>query len=267
MKELKVAKLAAKEAGAILKKHYGRNFSIKMKGEIDIVTEIDEKCQKKIQKIIKKHFPKDAFLAEEGDAAETKSAERRWIVDPLDGTVNFTHNYPKFCVSIAFEKNQKLEVGVIYDPIMDELFYARAGKGAFLNGKRIKPRKPKSLKESMLVTGFPYDLHDPKSNNLPIFSKMLFDCRAIRRDGSAALDLAYTACGRFDGFWELTLKAWDQAAGLLMLQEVGIEVRAISDSMHAGYPRDICAAPKSILPELHSRLLELSSHLHRISKA
>ncbi len=228
MKELKVAITAARAAAKIINKFYGKKFKVKRKGEIDLVTEVDERAQKEICRVIWKAFPKDAILAEEFELSKTAGAARRWIVDPIDGTTNFAHGYPKFCVSIAFEKNGELECGVILDPVMKEVFTAARGKGAFLNGKRLKISKAQTLKESLLVTGFPYDLDDPRKNNIPFFLHMIRKAQAIRRDGSAALNLAYVAAGRFDGFWELGLNAWDVAAGILLVKEAGGEVRHIT---------------------------------------
>jgi myo-inositol-1(or 4)-monophosphatase len=254
MKELKAAIEAAQKAGRILKSYYGKKFEVFNKGEIDLVTEVDKKAQDAVIKILKKHFPSDAILAEEGDFAETKSAKRRWIVDPLDGTTNFAHGYPRFCVSIAFEKNAKLQCGVIFDPLLNELFYAVKNKGAFLNKKKIKVSRQLDLKKSLLVTGFPYDLYDPTTNNLPIFSKILFKARAIRRDGSAALNLAYVACGRFDAFWEFGLKAWDSTAGILLVQEAGGVILPISPQKHAGYLMHLVAGSKPLARKLHSQI-------------
>jgi myo-inositol-1(or 4)-monophosphatase len=254
MRELKVAIAASQEAGKVLKSFYGKKFKVFHKGEIDLVTEVDQKAQEAIVKTIKRHFPTDSILAEEGDWAEIQSAKRRWIVDPLDGTTNFAHGYPKFCVSIAFEKNGRLECGAIFDPLLNELFYAKKNKGAFLNKKRIRVSRQLDLKKSLLVTGFPYDLYDPTTNNLPIFSKLLFEARAIRRDGSAALNLAYVACGRFDAFWEFGLKAWDSTAGILLVEEAGGVILPISPQKHAGYLMHIIAGPKALARKLKNRI-------------
>lgn len=221
MKELKAAKKAARAAGRLIQKASKKAFKIKKKGQIDLVTEVDEQAQELIIKILKKRFPDDFYVAEEGDFSNLQKAERRWFIDPIDGTTNFAHHLPYYCVSIAFEKKGKLECAVIYDPTREDLFWAERDRGAYLNKKKIKVSKAKTLKESLLITGFPYDLNHPEYQNLPIFNHLIFKTQAIRRTGSAALDLAYTAAGRFDGFWEKSLKPWDYAAGLLLVKEAG----------------------------------------------
>lgn len=279
MKELKVAKKAARKAGKLILQYYEKSFRVKMKGLIDPVTEVDEKVQTLIVDIIRKEFPHDQFLAEEGDLAETKSVQadsvpvdsdkskklnlrdqRRWIIDPIDGTTNFTHGYPCFCVSIAFERNSCLEAGVIYQPILDELFFAQRGKGAYLKTSKRKKRQlqvspREKLIESLLVTGFPYNHNDLHTNNLPLFCDLMKSSRAVRRDGSAAMNLAYVACGRFDGFWELGLKAWDVAAGLLLVQEAGGELHELSQRRHGGFLRDFLVSTPGIRKEFQQHLL------------
>lgn len=231
MKELSVGLAAARAGAALILKYYGKDFKVKHKGEINLVTEVDEKAQQAIVAVIKRHFPSDSILAEELDLSKTAKAKRRWIVDPIDGTTNFAHGYPRFCVSVAFEEKGELKVGVIIDPILKETFTAVKNKGAFLNGKKIHVAKAKDLKKALLVTGFPYDLHSPKTNNVPYFLHLLYKAQAIRRDGSAALNLAYTAAGRFDGFWELGLSAWDVAAGILLIREAGGKVLSLEGKL------------------------------------
>jgi len=232
-KELAIAKKAAAVGASILRQNYEKKFKIRKKSAINLVTEVDEKAQSAIVKIIRQAFPEDAILAEEGDLSKTKAAPRRWIIDPLDGTTNFAHGYPRFCVSIAFEEKGQVRVGVIHDPSMNEVFTAQKSKGAFVNGRRLKVTKKKALRDCLLVTGFPYDLQKDSTNNLPYFCHLLFHARAVRRDGSAALNLAYVAAGRFDAFWELGVKPWDVAAGLLLIREAGGMVLPIE-----GEPRD-----------------------------
>ncbi len=254
MKELKIAQSAALAAGKIIKSYYGKKFTIRHKGEINLVTEVDEKAQKTILKIIQKAFPKDAILAEEGDKSKTEAAPRRWIVDPLDGTTNFAHGYPMFCVSIGFERDGKMECGVIYDPLRPEMFHAVRGKGAFLNKKRISVSKPTELRKALLVTGFPYDLDNPKYNNVPIFLHMLKKAQAIRRDGSAALNLAYVAAGRFDGFWELGLSPWDIAAGMLLIEEAGGTLSNFAKDKMQITDHHLIAAGPGVFGELQSHV-------------
>jgi len=254
-KELLIAKKAAAVGAAILIKNYEKKFKIRKKGEINLVTEIDEKAQAAIVKVIKKAFPDDAILAEEGDLSKTQAAPRRWIIDPLDGTTNFAHGYPRFCVSIAFEEKGKVKVGVIHDPCLKEIFTAVKSKGAFVNGRRLKVTGKKLLRDSLLVTGFPYDLQKDETNNLPYFCHMLFHARAVRRDGSAALNLAYVAAGRFDAFWELGVKPWDVAAGLLLIREAGGVILPIEgEETQAENPAHLIAGQKD---NVHSVFTEL----------
>lgn len=249
-KELRVARTAAKAASKIILRYYGKKFKVRHKGEINLVTEVDEKSQREILKVIRKSFPKDALLAEELDLSKTKSAPRRWIVDPIDGTTNFAHGYPRFCVSIAFEENGELKCGVIYDPVMKEEFLTEKGRGAYLNGKRLRVSQTQDLKQSLLVTGFPYDLENPKTNNVPYFLHFLRKAQAIRRDGSAALNLAYTAAGRFDGFWELGLSPWDTAVGILLIREAGGVVCTIDGQPASVEDHALIAGPSIIAAAL-----------------
>ncbi len=253
MKELKVCIEAAAAAAKLISGYTGKKFKIKHKGETNLVTEVDEKAQKAIVKVIRKHFKNDAILAEEGDLSTTATAERRWIVDPIDGTTNFAHGYPKFCVSIAFERNGEIQAGVIHDPNLKEVFSAARGKGAFCNKRRIRvSTAAETLKQSLLVTGFPYDLDNPLYDNVPYFLHFLRKVQAVRRDGSAALNLAYVAAGRFDGLWELSLKPWDYAAGILLVKEAGGKVSHMSG-------RDVLAGDHALLctnGKIHNAMLE-----------
>ena len=208
----------ALESGRIQKKHFRDNHSIVHKGEINIVTDVDMACQERIIGMIAGQFPDDHIIAEEQENL-FEDERNRWIVDPIDGTTNYAHGYPFFCTSIAYEVAGELVCGVVYNPIFDELFFAENGKGAFLNGDPLRTSATAEMKQSLLVTGFPYDLSG--RNNIDHFTAFLFQAQALRRDGSAALNLAYVAAGRFDGFWELRLNSWDTAAGVLLLKEAG----------------------------------------------
>ncbi len=263
MKELKVALQAGMAASKLIRSYWGKDFKVRKKGEINLVTEVDEKAQATIVRMIQKAFPKDAILAEEGDLAKTKTAERRWIIDPLDGTTNFAHSYPCFCVSIAFEENGVIKVGVIVDPTRKEVFHAVRGRGAFLNKKRIKVSNRKVLRESLLVTGFPYDWTNPAFDNRPLFLHFLLKAQAVRRDGAAALDLAYVACGRFDGFWELGLSPWDVAAGWLLITEAGGEVRHLSGRPYQITDHALIAAPTELIDQIQSECSAASSNSGR----
>jgi len=173
-----------------------------------------------IIKSIRRAFPDHGILSEESPAV-AGSGKIRWIVDPLDGTTNYAHGYPVFCVSIALENDGNVVLGVIYDPMREELFSTVRGKGVYLNGKKLSVSSIRDISRSLLATGFPYDIRESRENNLDYFSRMAVNVQAIRRAGAAALDLAYLAAGRFDGFWELKLKPWDTAAGCLMVEEAG----------------------------------------------
>lgn len=211
---------AALKAGRLLKRNIGKARTIEFKGEVNIVTEMDRKSETLIINEIKSSFPDHGILTEES-AEITSETGFRWIIDPLDGTTNYSHGFPFFCVSIAFEQFGEVVLGVIYDPMLGELFVAEKGNGAYLNGKKITASKISTLDKSLLATGFPYDLRASADNNLDNFSKFLVKAQAIRRAGSAALDLCYIACGRFDGYWEMKLHPWDVAAGALIVAEAG----------------------------------------------
>ena len=199
-----IAVRAVKESGKIQKEWLRKEKKVELKGEINLVTEVDRICERKIIEIIEEAFPEHNILTEETPMPEG-SSPYRWIIDPLDGTTNYTHGYPFFCTSIALELEGKVILGAIYDPLLDELFTAQQGQGAFLNGERITVSTTERLTEALLCTGFPYDLRESPINNLDHFNSFIMKARAIRRDGSAALDLCYVAMGRFDGFWELKL--------------------------------------------------------------
>ncbi|MBW1971608.1 MAG: inositol monophosphatase [Deltaproteobacteria bacterium] len=220
---LEVAINAAKGAGIIQKKSLGKRLKIEHKGEIDLITDIDKKSEKYIIKMIKSNFPEHGLLTEES-YKDSLEADYLWVIDPLDGTTNYAHGYHCFSISIALIIKGEIVVGVVYDPIRKELFSAIKGKGAYLNNKPIHVSSVSKVVDSLLCTGFPYDLHTSEINNLDHFLNMMMVAQAIRRDGSAALDLCYTACGRFDGFWELKLKPWDVMAGALIVLEAGGKV-------------------------------------------
>jgi len=210
----------AREAGIFLKERLNEKHVINYKGEINIVTEEDRLSEEMITSRIRERYPDHDILAEES-AGMVLGSKYRWIIDPLDGTTNYAHGYPVFCVSIAFEKESEIHLGVIYNPMLDEMFVAEKGKGAFLNGQKISVSNTADLSSSLLATGFPYDIRSDRNNNINYFNGMAKSAQAIRRAGSAALDMAYIAAGRFDGFWELKLMPWDTAAGCLMIRESG----------------------------------------------
>ena len=212
----------AREAGGVLIDRLGR-ARISTKGDIDLVTEADLAAEKLIIERIKSHYPRHAILAEESGASveiDAGKSDWKWIIDPLDGTTNYAHGYLCFCVSIAVERAGQIEVGVVYDPTRDELFAAERGQGATLNERPIRVSTVADLNSAMLCTGFPYNVRE-RPDFAREFINFTMTAQAVRRDGSAALDLAYLACGRFDGFWEDGLNAWDIAAGLLLIEEAG----------------------------------------------
>lgn len=258
MKELEIAIEAAKAAGRLMQRRSHEGFQVFKKSEIDLVTEVDQECQKLICQMIQSEFPNDRIIAEEGDAAKISNSERRWFVDPIDGTTNYAHSYPCYCTSIAFEKEANLICGAIYDPTRDELFTASQGGGAFLNEQKLQCKTQSTLKNALLVTGFPYDLSNPATNNLREFNELMMKARAIRRDGSAALNLAYVAAGRFDGFWEQHLKVWDCAAGILMVQEAGGVILPLDNQRHASTPVNFVAANKELAQSLFDELKSIS---------
>lgn len=210
----------AREAGIFLKDRLYNKHTIDYKGEINLVTEADRLAEALIINRIHQKYPHHDILTEESEGIDTGS-EYRWIIDPLDGTTNYAHGYPVFCVSIALAVNAVVCLGVIYNPMLNEMFAAVKGAGAFLNNRRISVSATVDLSKSLLATGFPYDIRDDENNNIHYFSLMAKKARAIRRAGSAALDMAYVAAGRFDGFWELKLAPWDTAAGSLLITEAG----------------------------------------------
>ena len=213
---------AAKEAGKIILQYYSKNVNAMSKGNTyDLVTEADLAAENKIISIIKNRFPNHSLLTEES-GEETHKSDYCWIIDPLDGTNNFYHKFPMFCVSIALYKKRKPLIGVVFDPLKNELFYAEKNEGAYLNNKKINVSNVSNLSKSLLALGFYYERGLLMRKTLDQMKKFFYEnVHGIRRTGSAALDLCYTACGRFDGYWELKLNPWDYAAGSLILTESG----------------------------------------------
>jgi myo-inositol-1(or 4)-monophosphatase len=219
---LEAAMEIAREAGAILREEFDRPAQISYKGDVDIVTQADKRSEKAIVARLTEYFPEHSIAAEEGTGHESKS-EFRWHVDPLDGTTNFAHGYPCFCVSIALAQRDTLLAAVVFNPFYNELFAAGKGEGATLNGKPIHVSKMASVSTSLLCTGFPVQ-NRQLSPNLQFYGDFTMRSHGVRRDGSAALDLASVAAGRFEGFWEFGLKPWDTAAGVLLIEEAGGKV-------------------------------------------
>jgi myo-inositol-1(or 4)-monophosphatase len=241
----------ARQAGQILSDGYEKDHQVNFKGLIDLVTEVDHASEAFLIAEISRLFPGHSFLAEESGAS-TQQTEHLWIIDPLDGTVNYAHGVPFFSVSIAYSYRGQVMLGAIYDPMRAELYLAERGKGAWLNGRPLKVADAQNLQQSLLVTGFPYDPWDAIPNNFDYFAKLAKLSQGVRRLGSAALDLCYIAAGRLDGYWEFSLKAWDIAAGGLIAEEAGAIVTDIK-----GGP-DYLQSPQSVVaasPLIHARLL------------
>jgi myo-inositol-1(or 4)-monophosphatase len=224
----------AREAGELQRQHYEGQLSVETKsGPIDLVTEVDRACESLVVERIARERPEDAVLAEEGGVAGPSQAAWRWLVDPLDGTTNFAHGFPRFCVSIGVEHDGERVLGVVYDPLLDELFRVVRGHGAWLGDRELHVSAEADLGRALVATGFPYDVRESEEDNLDRFGRLVKSARAVRRDGSAALDLCYVASGRLDAYWELKLKPWDVAAGILMVEEAGGRVSDL-----AGGPPD-----------------------------
>ena len=219
-------------AGEIQLSRRESGFQIDKKGTIDLVTEVDLECEKMCRAVLAERFPHHDILAEElsSGPGQPRTSRYRWVFDPLDGTTNYAHGLPVFCASLALEIDGRAEVGAIYDPTRKELFTGERGQGAFVNGTRLRVSETRSLLDALLVTGFPYDVHEKLVPLLAMFGAFLGEARAVRRLGSAALDLCYVAAGRFDGFWEQTLKPWDVAAGALIVEEAGGRITGMDGS-------------------------------------
>jgi len=250
----RVAVEAALEAGRILRWHFQRGLEIRYKGEIDLVTEADLASERAVLARIRSAFPDHGVLAEESGATE-RASPWLWVVDPLDGTTNFAHGFPVFSVSIALLHEGQRVLGVVYDVMRDELFTARRGEGAFLNGRPIRVTQTPRLEEALLVTGFPYDRQESPLDNTREFIALLKRCHGVLRVGSAALDLASVAAGRLDGYWEFQLSPWDLAAGALLVEEAGGRVTTPQGDPLPPLGTDIVATNGLI----HAELLEILS--------
>jgi myo-inositol-1(or 4)-monophosphatase len=245
----------AYDAGRVLLEKFGRKIKISKKGDINLVTEADLASEKLIIERIRSHYPKHAILAEEsGEAVVIEGgSEFKWIVDPLDGTTNYAHGYPCFAVNIALEHNGEIIVGVTYDPTRDEMFAAERGQGATLNNKKISVSATENMKDALLVTGFAYDFAT-RPDFMKAFTEFILNARGVRRDGSAALDMAYVACGRFDGFWEEGLSPWDMAAGKVIVEEAGGVLTKYDGGAFDIYRPPFCASNGLIHEEMLSVL-------------
>jgi myo-inositol-1(or 4)-monophosphatase len=232
---------ALRLGGTVLKDYFGRVRQVMHKGKLDLVTDVDHRSEETVVEFLSRECPGHGILAEEREEVASGS-DCRWILDPLDGTTNYTHGYPFFCVSLAFELAGNVVWGGVFDPLREELFKAQCGAGAALNETEVRVSATNALESALLCTGFPYDVHESDHDNIDNFVRLLKRARAIRRDGSAALDLCYVASGRFDGFWEMKLKAWDVAAGALIVQEAGGRVTGFDGTPFTSGRHDVLAS-------------------------
>lgn len=212
---------AARAAGLVLLTKAKQGFSVEYKAAVNLVTDADRAAEECVVSAIRSTFPHHRLLAEEGGAMATNASPYQWIIDPLDGTTNYAHGFPFYSVSIGLEYAGHCVLGVVLDPVRNELFTAELGRGAYLNGVPIRVSTIDTVNKALLVTGFSYDIRDNPDNNLDHFSRLSLRAQGVRRTGSAALDLCYVGSGRFDGFWEVKLQPWDMAAGLVVLREAG----------------------------------------------
>ena len=254
---LETAAAIAREAGALLATYFERRVAFELKGDFDLVTEADRASERLIVERLRSHFPSHGIMAEEGGGHESQS-EYRWYVDPLDGTTNFAHSLPIFNVTLALERSGEMIAGVVYDPLRDEMFAAEAGGGAYLNNRRVHVSRVARLGESVLCTGFP-SRRRHLSINVHFYHQLAMATHGVRRTGSAAIDLAWTACGRLDGFWEFGLNPWDMAAGRLLVSEAGGRVSDMRGQPHQLTGPDLLADNGLI----HSQILELFAEIFR----
>jgi myo-inositol-1(or 4)-monophosphatase len=245
----------ARHAGAMLMTYFRRRIGFEYKGEVDLVTEADRASEQFITSELRKRWPDFGILGEEGTRSDME-AEWRWLVDPLDGTTNFAHGYPVFCVSIALVRGEELEAGFLYDPTRDEFFSAERGRGAKLNGAAIHVSKTKTLSESLLGTGFPSHKRH-KNPNVHFYHQLTLRSHGLRRAGSAALDLVNVACARYDGFWEFKLNPWDTAAGVLLVREAGGVVTRFDGSAFRLASDEVLASNGIIHDELMQNFAEI----------
>ncbi|MFO0705794.1 MAG: inositol monophosphatase family protein [Nitrospira sp.] len=250
---LEVAAVAGKEAGKLIQTYAQDGFRIEHKNLINLVTDADHAAEQCVIDIIRSHYPEHGFLAEERGQSNNGFSPYLWIIDPLDGTTNFAHGFPAYCVSIGLEYKGEGVLGTVYDPTRDELFTATKGSGSRLNGRAIRVSETAVLDRALLVTGFAYDIRETTQNNLDHFNRFALRAQGLRRTGSAALDLCYVAAGRFDGFWEVKLNPWDMAAGSVILREAGGAITNFRGEAHSLYKKELVASNGLI----HSAMLSV----------
>lgn len=245
--------LATKEAGAIIQQYFQGSFQVDNKEGINnLVTEVDNHSEKRIIEIIKEHFPDHSIISEEvGELIQ--DSPYQWIIDPIDGTVNFAHGIPLCCVSIGLKFGDDLLLGTVYNPMMNELFFAEKGKGAYLNDRKISVSQKTDFRKACLVTGFPYKWPNSTEHPIRVFERFILEGLPVRRLGSAAIDLCWVACGRFDGFWEYNLSSWDVAAGYLIVQEAGGVITNFDGEPYSVFDKQTLATNGHI----HENMLQL----------
>ncbi len=241
----------ARAAGDVLKHYSNREKFVELKGRANLVTVADKESEALIIDAIHQRYPHHSILAEESGASTgSDSSEGKWVIDPLDGTTNFAHQFPFFCVSIGFEQNGQILCGAVYDPVRDEMFSGGAGLGSFVNGERLRVSDALKLSDALLMTGFPYNMRDHLDTLMAQFRAFLFESQAVRRGGSAALDLCNVALGRCDGFWETNLQPWDTAAGKIILEEAGGRLSNFNGAPFSIYNKEVIASNGRIHEEM-----------------
>jgi len=254
---LELAIRAAREAGAILQDYASRGFQIEHKGRINLVTEADLASERHIKRLIAAHYPNHRVLAEESGASGRSADEYCWIIDPLDGTTNFSHGVPCYAVSIGVEYKGEMVAGAIYDPSRDEMFAAERGAGATLNDRKIHVSDVERLEKALVVSGFPYDVRERMDEYLPAWRAFLNHAQGVRRFGAAAIDMAYVAMGRLEGFWEHGLNAWDTAAGWIIIEEAGGRVTKLDGSPFDNYSASLLCTNGKV----HDEMLDVLKNL------
>ncbi|HBN73256.1 MAG TPA: inositol monophosphatase [Sutterella sp.] len=256
--QLEIATRAALGAGKIINRESLRldQIEILKKGKFDYVTQTDIDCENSICETLHQYFPHDTILTEESGTKFSGNSDDVWIVDPLDGTTNFLHGFPQYAVSIALTQRDRVVVGVVYDPVRNELFTAERGKGAFLNNRRIRVSGVRDMAHALIGTGFPFRRNDSATNYLPKFERVAHSVAGLRRAGSNALDLAYVACGRLDGYWEASVHSWDIAAGTLLVLEAGGLVTDLFGQEKYLELGNICSATPKIFADLLMKVTE-----------
>jgi myo-inositol-1(or 4)-monophosphatase len=250
---------AVVRAGKLQMEQFGRDFHIEKKGTIDLVTEVDLAVERMFRALVAERFPDHQVLAEEMGGSGTAPAGPCWVFDPIDGTTNFAHGIPIFCASLALEINGVAEVAAVFDPNRQELFTAERGGGAYLNGRRLRVSGAETLVDAVVVTGFPYDIHSRVEEIVGLFGAFVGQARAVRRLGSAAIDLCYVAAGRMDGFWESDLKPWDVAGGALIVAEAGGRITNMDGSAFSSRRPHVLATNGL----LHDSMLDVISRFRR----